>query len=224
METDIYLQKEHPRSSLNCNMAQENGELSQITDENRIEVIDDLKEMTSEALRVLALAYRKMGKDEGFEDKDGLENDLIYVGLVGMMDPPRKEAKEAVAHCEKAGMKVVMITGDNKDTAAAIASEIGILKGGKVLTGSDLDKIDDNRFKEMVQNISVYARVFPEQKVRIVEALKSQGQVVAMTGDGVNDAPALKKAAIGVAMGSGTDVAKESADMLLQDDNFCNHC
>ena len=113
-----------------------------------------------------------------------------------------------------------MITGDNKDTAAAIASEIGILKGGKVLTGPDLDKIDDEKFKEMVQDVSVYARVFPEQKVRIVEALKSRGQVVAMTGDGVNDAPALKKAAIGVAMGSGTDVAKESSDMLLQDDNF----
>ena len=203
-----------------CNMVEEDGELSQITNENRIEVLDDLKEMTSEALRVLALAYRKLGSEEGFEDKDGLEKDLIYVGLVGMMDPPRKEAKEAVALCEKAGIKVVMITGDNKDTAAAIASEIGILKGGNVLTGPDLDKIDDNRFKDMVQNVSVYARVFPEQKVRIVEALKSQGQVVAMTGDGVNDAPALKKAAIGVAMGSGTDVAKESADMLLQDDNF----
>ena len=203
-----------------CNMVEENGELSQITDENRMEVLDDLKEMTSEALRVLALAYRKMGPDEGFDDKAALENDLIYVGLVGMMDPPRKEAKEAVALCEKAGIKVVMITGDNKDTAAAIASEIGILKGGNVLTGSDLEKIDDDKFKDMVQNVSVYARVFPEQKVRIVEALKSQGQVVAMTGDGVNDAPALKKAAIGVAMGSGTDVAKESADMLLQDDNF----
>ncbi|MBZ2165584.1 calcium-translocating P-type ATPase, PMCA-type [Methanobacterium spitsbergense] len=203
-----------------CNMVEENGELSQITDENRMEVLDDLKEMTSEALRVLALAYRNMGPDEGFDDKAALENDLIYVGLVGMMDPPRKEAKEAVALCEKAGIKVVMITGDNKDTAAAIASEIGILKGGKVLTGSDLEKIDDDKFKDMVQNVSVYARVFPEQKVRIVDALKSQGQVVAMTGDGVNDAPALKKAAIGVAMGSGTDVAKESADMLLQDDNF----
>ncbi len=203
-----------------CNMVEEEGKLIQITDENRMEVLDDLKEMTSQALRVLALAYRKLGPEEGFDDKNSLENDLIYVGLVGMMDPPRKEAKEAVALCEKAGIKVVMITGDNKDTATAIASEIGILKGGKVLTGPDLEKIDDDRFKDMVKNVSVYARVFPEQKVRIIEALKSQGQVVAMTGDGVNDAPALKKAAIGVAMGSGTDVAKESADMLLQDDNF----
>ena len=203
-----------------CNMVEEDGELVQITAENRREVLDELKGMTSEALRVLALAYRKMGPEEGFEDKDALESDLIYVGLVGMMDPPRKEAKEAVALCEKAGIKVVMITGDNKDTAAAIASEIGILKGGKVLTGPELDKIDDNNFKDMVQDVNVYARVFPEQKVRIVEALKSRGQVVAMTGDGVNDAPALKNAAIGIAMGSGTDVAKESSDMLLQDDNF----
>ena len=203
-----------------CNMVEEDGELVQITAENRREVLDELKGMTSEALRVLALAYRKMEPEEGFEDKDALESDLIYVGLVGMMDPPRKEAKEAVALCEKAGIKVVMITGDNKDTAAAIASEIGILKGGKVLTGPELDKIDDNNFKDMVQDVNVYARVFPEQKVRIVEALKSRGQVVAMTGDGVNDAPALKNAAIGIAMGSGTDVAKESSDMLLQDDNF----
>ena len=203
-----------------CNMVEENGELVQITAENRMEVLDELKGMTSEALRVLALAYRKIGSEEDFEDRDALESDLIYVGLVGMMDPPRKEAKEAVALCEKAGIKVVMITGDNKDTAAAIASEIGILKGGKVLTGPELDKIDDNKFMDMVQDVNVYARVFPEQKVRIVEALKSRGQVVAMTGDGVNDAPALKKAAIGVAMGSGTDVAKESSDMLLQDDNF----
>lgn len=203
-----------------CNMVEENGELVHITAENRMEVLDELKGMTSEALRVLALAYKKIGSEEDFEDRDALESDLIYVGLVGMMDPPRKEAKEAVALCEKAGIKVVMITGDNKDTAAAIASEIGILKGGKVLTGPELDKIDDNKFMDMVQDVNVYARVFPEQKVRIVEALKSRGQVVAMTGDGVNDAPALKKAAIGVAMGSGTDVAKESSDMLLQDDNF----
>jgi len=203
-----------------CNMVEEGGEFSEITEDNKREVLDDLKSMTSEALRVLALAYRKMGPEEGYEDKDALESNMIYVGLVGIMDPPRKEAKEAVALCEKAGIKVVMITGDNKDTASAIASEIGILKDGKVLTGSNLDKIDDDKFKDIVQDVSVYARVFPEQKVRIVETLKSRGQVVAMTGDGVNDAPALKKASIGVAMGSGTDVAKESSDMLLQDDNF----
>ena len=203
-----------------CSRVETDGEISDITQENKDEVLNDLKEMTSESLRVLAFAYRKVKPGEGFDDKDGLENDLIFVGLVGMMDPPRKEAQDAVTLCKKAGINVVMITGDHKDTAAAIASEIGILNGGKVLTGSDLDKLNDDEFKEIVEDVNVYARVFPEQKVRIVDALRSRGQVVSMTGDGVNDAPALKKAAIGVAMGSGTDVAKESADMLLQDDNF----
>ncbi len=203
-----------------CKMVDDDGKFIELTEDKRTEILEDLKSMTSKSLRVLALAYKKLDPEEGYESKEILESNLIYVGLVGMMDPPRKEAKEAVELCEKAGIKVVMITGDNKDTAAAIASEIGILKGGKVLTGMDLEKMDDKEFKEIVQDVNVYARVFPEQKVRIVEALKSHGQVVAMTGDGVNDAPALKKAAIGVAMGSGTDVAKESSDMILQDDNF----
>jgi len=203
-----------------CSMVEEDDRQVMITEDTREEVLDDLRSMTSEALRVLALAYRKTEPEEDYENRDVMESNLIFVGLVGMMDPPRKEAEEAVALCEKAGIKVVMITGDNKDTATAIASEIGILKDGKVLSGSDLNKIDDDNFKKIVKDVSVYARVFPDQKVRIVEALKSMGQVVAMTGDGVNDAPALKKAAIGVAMGSGTDVAKESSDMILQDDNF----
>ncbi len=203
-----------------CINVEENGELHELTDSNRKEILENLKGMTSNSLRVLALAYRKLGYDEDFENRDALENDLTFVGLVGMMDPPREEAKEAVALCEKAGINVIMITGDNKDTAEAIASEIGILKDGTVLTGQDLDTLDDEKFKDIVLDVSVYARVLPEQKVRIVKALKSKGQVVAMTGDGVNDAPALKKAAIGIAMGSGTDVAKESSDMLLQDDNF----
>jgi P-type Ca2+ transporter type 2C len=203
-----------------CDHVEENGKITSMTAEYQGNVLKELKNMTSQALRVLALAYRKMGPSESFDDKNALEDHLIYVGMVGMMDPPRKEAKEAVELCEKAGINVVMITGDNKDTAVAIASELGIFKDGKVLTGSDLEKIDDNDFSDIVGDVNVYARVFPEQKVRIVEALKAHGKVVAMTGDGVNDAPALKKAAIGVAMGSGTDVAKESSDMLLQDDNF----
>jgi Ca2+-transporting ATPase len=203
-----------------CKMVDDGGRFIELTEDKRTEILEDLKSMTSKSLRVLALAYKKLDPEEGYESKEILESNLIYIGLVGMMDPPRKEAKEAVELCEKAGINVVMITGDNKDTAAAIASEIGILKGGKVLTGIDLEKMDDKEFKEIVQDVNVYARVFPEQKVRIVEALKSHGQVVAMTGDGVNDAPALKKAAIGVSMGSGTDVAKESSDMILQDDNF----
>ncbi|MFY9638227.1 MAG: calcium-translocating P-type ATPase, PMCA-type [Methanobacterium sp.] len=203
-----------------CKMVDDGGRFIELTEDKRTEILEDLKSMTSKSLRVLALAYKKLDPEDGYESKEILESNLIYIGLVGMMDPPRKEAKEAVELCEKAGIKVVMITGDNKDTAAAIASEIGILKGGKVLTGIDIEKMDDKEFKEIVQDVNVYARVFPEQKVRIVEALKFHGQVVAMTGDGVNDAPALKKAAIGVAMGSGTDVAKESSDMILQDDNF----
>ncbi len=186
------------------------------------EVMKNLKEMTGNALRVLGFAYRKLSPDENLEDKEGLEKGLIFAGLVGMMDPPRDEARDAIAVAKKAGIRVVMITGDHKDTAVAIAQELKIKDSDEIvaLTGSDLDKLSDQEFLNMVNDISVYARVFPEQKVRIVEALKQTGNVASMTGDGVNDAPALKKAAIGVAMGSGTDVAKESADMLLQDDNF----
>lgn len=185
-------------------------------------VMKELNEMTGSALRVLGFAYRKLSPDEDLNDKEALEKDLIFAGLVGMMDPPREEAKEAIAIAKKAGIKVVMITGDHKDTAVAIAREISLIDGKDIvaLTGSDLDNLSDQEFENMVNDVSVYARVFPEQKVRIVETLKKMDNVASMTGDGVNDAPALKKAAIGVAMGSGTDVAKESADMLLQDDNF----
>ena len=200
--------------------ASEEGSLSQMSLEDRDRIVNDLKGMTAGALRVLALAYRKLEDKEDLEDKEALEKDLIFVGLVGMMDPPRLEAKDAVATCKNAGINVVMITGDHKDTAAAIASEIGILNGGTVLTGSDLDRLSDEDFQKVVEDVNVYARVFPEQKVRIVEVLKSEGHVVSMTGDGVNDAPALKRAEIGVSMGTGTDVAKESSDMILQDDNF----
>jgi Ca2+-transporting ATPase len=177
-------------------------------------------EMTLKSLRVLALAYKPIKNEEELLDREDLEQDLILVGLWGMMDPPREEAKKAVETCKNAGIKVIMITGDHKDTAAAIARELGILEEGIVLTGSELDKLDDNKFEDIVDEIQVYARVFPEQKVRIVEALEIKGNEVAMTGDGVNDAPALKRAAIGVSMGTGTDVAKESSDMVLQDDNF----
>ena len=200
--------------------ASEDGSLFQMEPEDRGRILNDLMGMTAGALRVLALAYRKLEDKEDLEDKEALEKDLIFAGLVGMMDPPRREAKDAVATCKNAGINVVMITGDHKDTAAAIASEIGILNGGTVLTGSDLDRLSDEEFQKVVEDVNVYARVFPEQKVRIVEALKSGGHVVSMTGDGVNDAPALKRAEIGVSMGTGTDVAKESSDMILQDDNF----
>ncbi len=185
-------------------------------------ITKQINEMTGNALRVLGFAYRQLSPDEDLNDKESLEKDLIFAGLAGMMDPPREEAKEAIAIAKKAGIKVVMITGDHKDTAVAIAREIGLTDDERIiaLTGSDLDSLSDSEFEKIINDVSVYARVFPEQKVRIVETLKKTDNVTSMTGDGVNDAPALKKAAIGVAMGSGTDVAKESADMLLQDDNF----
>ena len=196
----------------------ENGEIRRFTATDLKYWTEKLNEMTSNALRVLALAYKPL--DEVSDDGEDPEQDLIFVGFVGMMDPPRKEAAEAIETCKKAGIKVVMITGDHKDTAIAIAKELNLIDDGKAITGEELDKLSDEKFESMVEDIRVYARVFPQQKVRIVETLQSRGHVVAMTGDGVNDAPALKKAAIGVAMGSGTDVAKESSDMVLQDDNF----
>ncbi len=205
-----------------CSQIEGEDAVCTLQPEDIAEVMKNLKEMTGNALRVLGFAYRKLSPDENLEDKEGLEKGLIFAGLVGMMDPPRDEARDAIVVAKKAGIRVVMITGDHKDTAVAIAQELKIKDSDEIvaLTGSDLDKLSDQEFLNMVNDISVYARVFPEQKVRIVEALKQTGNVASMTGDGVNDAPALKKAAIGVAMGSGTDVAKESADMLLQDDNF----
>ncbi|MDI9619076.1 calcium-transporting P-type ATPase, PMR1-type [Methanothermobacter sp.] len=197
-----------------CSYVDYNGSLRAMDDDELAKWMSRLNDMTSRALRVLALAYRKL------PDGDEEERDLVFAGLVGMMDPPRKEAAEAIETCRKAGIKVVMITGDHRDTAVAIAHELGLMDDGLALTGRELDDLSDDEFEEMVEDVRVYARVFPEQKVRIVEALQRRGHVVAMTGDGVNDAPALKKAAIGVAMGSGTDVARESSDMVLQDDNF----
>ena len=195
---------------------EEEGKIRKFNDADLEYWKNKLGEMTSQALRVLALAYKPLNSLEG----DDLEKDLIFVGLVGMMDPPRKEAAEAIETCKRAGIKVVMITGDHKETAVAIAKELNLMEDGEAITGEELDKLSDEEFESMVEDIRVYARVFPQQKVRIVETLQSRGHVVAMTGDGVNDAPALKKAAIGVAMGSGTDVAKEASDMVLQDDNF----
>jgi len=178
--------------------------------------------MAGDALRVLGIAFKGLPVSDpvGIDD-DGIENDLVFVGLIGMIDPPRDEAKEANGRCQRAGIKTVMITGDHKLTAVAIAKELGMLRGDRVLTGPELDGMDDGDLKEIVESVSVYARVSPEHKLRIVKALKSRGHIVAMTGDGVNDAPALKQADIGVAMGiTGTDVTREAADMVLADDNF----
>jgi Ca2+-transporting ATPase len=180
--------------------------------------------MTQDALRVLALAYRVVKEAPKSEtvSVDELEKDLVFVGLVGMIDPPREEVKLAIEKAGHAGIRTVMITGDYPNTARAIAQSIGLLRPGhKVLTSADLDRMSDDILKSEIEEVDVFARVSPEHKMRIVDALQANGEVVAMTGDGVNDAPAIKRADIGVAMGiTGTDVAKETADMVLTDDNY----
>lgn len=180
------------------------------------------EEMSSNALRVLAVAYKEIAEIPAEPTSEELENGLTFMGLVGMIDPPRPEAAEAVKLCRRAGIKPVMITGDHVVTASAIAKELGILEeGDRAITGAQLDAMNDSELDAEVEHISVYARVSPENKIRIVKAWQRKGQVVSMTGDGVNDAPALKAADIGCAMGvTGTDVAKGAADMTLTDDNF----
>ncbi|MBI3109818.1 calcium-translocating P-type ATPase, PMCA-type [Candidatus Daviesbacteria bacterium] len=186
---------------------------SNLSDKQKREILQKNDEMAKKTLRVLAIATRHL------EDLENIEENLTFLGLVGMMDPPRKEVKEAIQTCKNAGVKVVMITGDHLLTAEAIAQELGIT--GEAITGVDLDKLSDEKFLSQVENIGIYARVNPEHKIKIIKALKEKGHQVAMTGDGVNDAPALKAADIGVAMGiTGTDVAKEASDMVLLDDHF----
>ena len=217
-----------------------NGSIENIHKEDEDAILSQIHDMSSSALRVLGLGYRKMdfetftdltsqiSEDNSIQDEiEIFEKDLTFTGLLGIMDPPREEAISAVRDCKNAGIQVVMITGDHKDTALAIAEEIGIISREELesediftLTGQELEELDENEYKRIANNIKVYARVYPEQKKRIVETLQNNDNIVSMTGDGVNDAPALKKASIGVAMGSGTDVAKESADMIIQDDNF----
>jgi Ca2+-transporting ATPase len=183
----------------------------------RTAALEAARAMAEQALRVLALARRRDAR------RDQVEDGLTLLGLVGMIDPPRPEAKAAVEACERAGIRVVMITGDHPQTAAAVARELCLLKDGQVLTGTELDAMDDATFERGIERIAVLARVSPAHKLRAVTALQARGHVVAMTGDGVNDAPALKRADIGVAMGiTGTDVAKEAAAMTLTDDNFAS--
>ncbi len=180
------------------------------------------EEMAKEALRVLACAYKELDHMPSKEEMKKLESDLIFIGMVGMIDPPRKEAKAAVSKCKTAGIKTVMITGDHKVTASAIAKQLGILKDdSEAITGADVEKMSQEELEKNITKYSVYARVSPEHKVRIVKAWQKHGDVVAMTGDGVNDSPALKTSDIGCAMGIvGTDVSKEAADVILTDDNF----
>jgi len=196
-----------------------NGKTIRLTKKDRDEILSANMSMTKQALRVLGVAMKPANHSDPHATK---ESGLVFLGLVGMMDPPREGVREDIALCRKAGIKVVMITGDHVNTATSIADQLNLSKEDmRSMTGEELDRISDSKLKSMVNSVSVYARVNPEHKVRIVEALKRKGHIIAMTGDGVNDAPALKKANIGVAMGiKGTDVSKEASDMILQDDNF----
>lgn len=205
-----------------CNKVYENGNVTTL-DYSKTKLIENQNnKMADEALRVLAIAYLDIPSLPSKIDSENIEKNLIFIGLIGMIDPPREGVKEAVTTCKKAGIKTVMITGDHIITAKAIAKDLGILRGSDLaITGEKLDKIPQSILQKNIMNYSVFARVTPEHKVRIVKAYQSTGAVVAMTGDGVNDAPALKNADIGIAMGkNGTDVAKNAADMVLTDDNF----
>lgn len=205
-----------------CTRIFKNGEVSPLTDADREAVFKKNKEFADRALRVLACGYKQLSCVPEDQSPDNIENELVFCGLVGMIDPVRPEVKAAIEECRGAGIRPIMITGDHKDTAVAIALELGIIKDkSEAITGAELDDISDEDFKEKVTQYSVYARVQPEHKVRIVNAWKSRGMITAMTGDGVNDAPSIKSADIGVGMGiTGTDVTKNVADMVLADDNF----
>ena len=194
-----------------------------LTAERRAEILQSNEALAGEALRTLGVAFRSLpaGAFEADEVDERVEQDLVFAGLIGMIDPPREEAKQAVARAKAAGIRPMMITGDHPKTAAVIAEELGIAENGRAVTGAELERMPDDTLDQTVREVSVYARVNPEHKLRIVKALQREGAIVAMTGDGVNDAPALKTADIGVAMGiTGTDVSKEAADMVLADDNF----
>ena len=203
-----------------CTKIYENGKIKTLSNEQKSKIKQQNVDMANEALRVIAVGYKEI--DYLTKATLDLEENLIFVGLIGMIDPPREGVKDAVQTCKQAGIKTVMITGDHIATAKAIAKELGILSSGeKAITGTELDKITDQQLERNIASYSVFARVTPEHKVRIVKAWQKRGAVVAMTGDGVNDSPALKNADIGIAMGKGgTDVAKNASDMILADDNF----
>jgi calcium-translocating P-type ATPase len=198
------------------------GEVRPLTDERRRAVLATVDRLADLALRTLAVAYRPLPDTAPPPETESVERELVYLGMVGIIDPPRAEALAAIAEAHRAGIRILMITGDHPRTAARIATDLGIIPtDGAALPGTELDGLDENALTARVREVSVYARVAPEHKLRIVDALQADGNIVAMTGDGVNDAPALKSADIGVAMGiTGTDVTKEAADMILADDNF----
>ncbi|XZN42814.1 calcium-transporting P-type ATPase, PMR1-type [Clostridium perfringens] len=203
-----------------CNKISINGKLLDFTKEYKAKVLENSNIMSDKALRVLAFAYKDISKENIV--LDSLEKDLVFIGMVGMIDPPRLEVKDSIKLCKSAGITPVMITGDHKNTAFAIANELGIAEDiSQAITGHEIDKFKEEEFNEKIINYRVFARVSPEHKVKIVKAFKSHGNIVSMTGDGVNDAPSLKTADIGVAMGiTGTDVSKGASDMILTDDNF----
>ena len=191
------------------------GKLHNLTPSERKRISDKALEMSDKALRVLAMAY--CISDELDPDR----GNLVFLGLTGMIDPPREEAKLAIKKCANASVKTVMITGDHKNTAVAVAKKAGLLKGGKAMTGAELDRLSDDELDRVIDKYTVFARVEPVHKLRIVRSFKRKGEIVTMTGDGVNDAPAIKEADVGVAMGvTGTDVTKQAADVILLDDNL----
>ncbi|MGZ8720255.1 MAG: cation-translocating P-type ATPase [Aeromicrobium sp.] len=205
-----------------CTHMQVGDDVQPLTDSSRTRILDDVERLSGEAFRTLAVAYRPLEVTTAPELDQSLERGLVYAGMVGIIDPPRPEAADAIGEAHRAGVRVIMITGDHPRTAARIANDLGLVRGeDTAVSGLELDRLDDEQFRETVRHRSVYARVTPQQKLRIVKALRSDHEVAAMTGDGVNDAPALKSADIGIAMGiTGTEVTKEAANMILADDNF----
>ncbi len=219
-DKEYVLVKGAPEILLNkCGHINKNGNITSLNDKQKELINNKVIEFTNNALRVILFAYKEVDDYTNYSIKE-LEEDLIFAGIVGMIDPPREGVKEAIQTCNNAGITVKMITGDHKNTASAIAKQIGITNPERTLTGKEIENLSDEALSGVVEDINIFARVFPEQKVRIVKALKRNDEIVSMTGDGVNDAPALTNANIGVSMGSGTDVAKESSDMILEDDNF----
>jgi len=208
----------------NCVSLEERGAARAMNEADRLRILAVNDDLASRAMRVLAVAYRDLEDTQEAYQADTVEKDLVFAGLIAMIDPPREEVKLAMEKCSAAGIKTVMITGDHKNTAVAIARQLGFFKNDSMaLTGEELDRLDEEAFKKEVARIPVYARVSPEHKLRIVRAWRGRGEIVAMTGDGVNDAPAVKEADIGVAMGiTGTDVTKEVSDMVVTDDNFAS--
>ncbi|PIU72774.1 ATPase [Candidatus Woesearchaeota archaeon CG_4_10_14_0_2_um_filter_33_10] len=207
----------------NCSFYYENGKIIKLTKSKKDEFLEKNREMASKALRVLAMAFRELPEKVKYSSET-LEKNLVFVGLTGMIDPPRAEIKDAIKLCRKAGIRVIMLTGDQRTTAKAIGIQIGLInKDEKIITGMDITEFSDTEFDNIVKDVNIFARISPKDKIRIVDSLKKYGNVVAMTGDGVNDAPALKKADIGIAMGiTGTDVSKEASDIILTDDNFAS--